>query len=418
MSPALLKQRTVAVYYGTRVAETANFTAAILFLYAHDVIGLSWTQAALLYAAQYGGNLIFSLIGGGIADSYGRRRTYLLGLTLSVVAFYPPLLLVKDFTILVVLVALSGAGWAIAAHAMPAALADALSDDPAWFRRVNTRSYIWLFLGKAAAGLLGGLAYLVAPMLPIVLEMMARLTAVLLVWQLPKEQVIPAEGESWPALRRAIAGAQFMRQRTRQLFIPILAFAVAGFFGADLIYGYYQAFFKGQHFNAAFLGAFFAGISVLSAAGAWLLHGLHEQHWRRRHTVLAALAVLLNGLGFIIGHPALVIVTAGIMALVVGPAIPTIRLMVSEQAPAHLQASVLAATATLSGVGLIAGFGISGILADHGTSQHVGMMAVISALWALGLLAVRRPASAFRLVLPPRDLSNALYSRWRKQPRI
>ncbi|MEU2611438.1 MFS transporter [Micromonospora sp. NPDC007271] len=141
------------LWVGTFVNRAATFVAPFLMLFLTGERGLAATTAGVVLAVQGGGLALSNLIGGWLADRWGRRNTMLAGLSLTAVI----VLILPEVRNLWLVVALVGAlGLVADLHrpALNALVADAVPEED------RTRAYSLLHwainLGMSVAMVGGG----------------------------------------------------------------------------------------------------------------------------------------------------------------------------------------------------------------------------------------------------------------------
>lgn len=387
-------RRSVRAYYAARFFETFHFTLGIYLIYMTQYLGLSFTQALLLFIVQNVVSILFDLYGGGLADARGRKRSYILGIITCLAAYYIPVLFVRDFTVLLALSAVTGIGWALASNTISSMIADTLDGEKHRFRQVNARSQVLAFIARAAASVIGGLLYLMYAPLPFIAEAAALCIAGGFALAIHEVKQQPdADGRTATARRIVTDALLHIRSKAPIVFWGSLALAFSAYLGGDLLFTYLQPFFSSHGYSAVVLGILFGAISLLSAAGSWTVQYLHHRGWRMEVIAMCSIIIALNGLGIWTDKPAIVLVTVAMQAFVNGMTMPTLRLIVTESAPARIRTAVLSAGTTITSAFMLSGFLLSGLLADNGTPQQAGSLAACFALLGL-VIAVRKRQSA------------------------
>ena len=384
MPASRLITRTVRLYYVTRVLETAHFTLGVYLIYLTQYVGLSFTQALALYVVMVASSTFFDLYGGGLADARGRKRSYVFGIAISLAAFYLPVLFIENFYILLSLAAVAGLGSALSSNTITSIIADLLQHDQHRYRQVNAHSQVALFVSRATAAVLGGLLFELASPLPFIAEAVALAAAALVAMAMhdPRGDLPPEPS----TVRRLVLDALLHIRKAAPLILrSSLALGFSALLAGDLLFTYLQPFFSSHGFSPTQLGILFACISLLSALGSWCVQYLHHRGWRLGVIILAAAIIAVNGLGIASNVATIALATIALQAIVNGMTIPTQRLIANESVPSRIRTTVLSASTTVTSAFMLAGFMISGLLADSGTPRIAGLSAALLALIGLAI---------------------------------
>jgi MFS family permease len=369
--------RSIKAFYATEALEFADFTLGIYLIYFHNYVGLSFTQALSLYVAKLGMSTAFDLFGGGIADAYGRRLSYRAGMVLSIAAFTVPVIFLHNFILLFVLAAIAGVGDALAKNTLSATMADLLEDDQPLYRKVNARVQSFLFLSRAGASVIGGFLYLVYPPMPFIAEAIGYSLAIICSFGIDEPARENIDTSKAGAFGMVIESLGHLRRKTPNVFQAAVFAALTSFLAGDIFFSYYQPFFARHGYSSSELGIMLAAISLLSAAGAWRLQYFQHRGFRVTALVFTAIAMAINGIGFMTNLSAIVLVTMLLQAFTNGFAFPTMRLMVTESTPKRIRASTLSALTTITSACTMLALLTSGMVADHGTPQLVGGLGLV-----------------------------------------
>jgi predicted MFS family arabinose efflux permease len=152
-----------------------------------------------------------------------------------------------------------------------------------------------------------------------------------------------------------------------------------GTFAGDLIWVYYQPFYKSIGWSGFDLGILFACISLLSASGSWLVSKFHEVLTPQNIFKIAALATALNGLLFLSGYWVLSLVGVAFMAVKSGMVEPATRSYFSSVSTNKNRATMLSLGSSAGGLGILVGFMLSGILLDAGLHKTLLTCVVVAA---------------------------------------
>ena len=380
-------RRSIRLFYGAQFAENASFSLGIYLLYFTEYDHFSFTQALLLYIASQATSILFDLFGGGLADALGRKRAYATGMAIYLASFGVPVMFVRSYPLILALALIGGVGHALHSNSLTAATADMLDGDAPRFRRVNAHTQMMVFLGRALASTAGGFLYMVARPLPFAAEAAALTLAALQALGM-YEAPIPASAvrAHTQARRLALEALVHLRTKAPQVLRVTVAATLSSFLAGDLLFSYYQPFFRHHHFSATNLGVLFAVISLFSATGSWTIKYAQGRGWRQGIIAMVAGIVAVTGLCFATNRPAIALPATFLAAIGAGCMWPALRLIVTEQSPARIRTSALSAVTTITGTGIMVGFLLSGLLADHGTPAQVGFTAVAFCMLSLAVL--------------------------------
>jgi MFS family permease len=372
MSSAIIR-RSIRAYYISQFFFSAYFPLAIYLLYYHSYIGLSFFQAMLLFAGTWVPSILFDLVGGAMADKYGRKRTYIVGVALFIVGSLLPVLLFRNFPLLVGLALIGGWGAAMVSNSLDSILPDLLHNDSRRFRIVNAHAQVVVSLSRMVAAIVGGYLYTLNKPLPFVVYIAACIIAAIAAIFI-HEPAKTSRDTKVHAL--ALEAINHVRRAA-----PIIRWAALlscfGYFAGNLLMSYYQIFFSNHAFTPAVIGIILAVASLCSAGGSWLVKHLHHKKWRSGIILICIFLTILNGLGFATDTPSIAILTIMTMAVAAGMWSPTLRLIVNEHTPSRIRTSTLSVVSTLTAIAILFAYLVSGFVADRGNAVWAGGLAVI-----------------------------------------
>ena len=212
------------IIVGTLFIDAIGSTLLFPFfaLYITQKFSVGMTQAGILLGMSSLFGLIGSVIGGALADRFGRRKLILFGLTFSALS---SLLfgLVGDIRLLYVLVILVGLLSRIAAPAHDAMMADILPESKRQEGFGITRiayNYAWI-LGTALGGLIAARSFMALFIIDAVLSLTV---AAILYRFLPETMPTPhAEDKKGESLLKTVTGYRYVLRD-----LAYIAFTVAG----------------------------------------------------------------------------------------------------------------------------------------------------------------------------------------------
>ncbi|MCW2873128.1 MFS transporter [Actinacidiphila oryziradicis] len=392
-----------AVYWylwsGMLINRLGGFAVLYLSLYLTDVRHLSISAAGLVTSLAGAGGMAGVLLGGTLADRWGRRSTLLAchagtAVALLLLGLAPWLPVVAATTLLV------GAGQAMAGPAFVAAIVDTVPEAD------RTRAFnlqFWAFnLGTAMASLLAGVLAQAGYTLLFVLDAAATtLTLAVLALRLPETRPTAAAAPVPCAARAGLPTV--LRDRIFLAFVglSLLSALVTAQNSTILPLAMHRHGLPPSAYGA--VAAFAAGLIVLGQLFVPRLIG-----GRRKGPVLAVAAALL-GCGIALLAPAGGAIGGYLLAALVWTtgsmlAAPPNAAVVAELAPAALRARYQAVFYLVFPAAAFLAPAFGGWSLEHLGDGHWLAAAAIAALAAVGHLAAsgpreRRRAAADRAVV-------------------
>ena len=181
---------------------------AVLFpffaLYVTSKFGVGMTEAGLFFTVLAASRLVGGVIGGALADRFGRLTILVIGLAASGLASLG-IGLAPSFALLFLFDALAGLFGAIGRPAQEAMVADLLPEEKQadGFAVLRVVGNLAIAVGPAIGGFIAARSYLTL----FVIDAVASLiTAALVIWLLSETKPAPDEGEEEDSLRKTIRG--------------------------------------------------------------------------------------------------------------------------------------------------------------------------------------------------------------------
>ncbi|BCY09078.1 MFS transporter [Actinoplanes sp. L3-i22] len=212
---------------GTLINRAATFAGTFLVLYLTTDRGMSATAAGAVLALQGAGMAFSNLLGGWLADRWGRRSTMLVGLSLTAVMVLA-LAEVRSPVLIAPLVALMGLAADLHRPALSAFIADAVpeGDRARAYSLLHWATNLGISIAMVAGGLLAevGYAWLFR------LDALATVIFVALIWRLvPADaaQPAPVAAEHEPP-----PGTPWWRDRSMVVFAAVTTLIFVIYFQA------------------------------------------------------------------------------------------------------------------------------------------------------------------------------------------
>lgn len=193
-----------------------------LSLYVSQRFNVGMTDVGLLFGVWSASSLVGSMIGGALADKFGRKKIILLGLVFSALT---ALLMgfVNDFYAFYIVAIIAGLFSHIAGPARQAMVADLLVGEQRaeGFSLIRVVANLAVAIGPAIGGLLSGISYL----LLFILDACAScITALIVIKELPETKPADAEGKSSGNVLETLKGYRLVAKN--RLFMAFLAVTV------------------------------------------------------------------------------------------------------------------------------------------------------------------------------------------------
>ena len=377
-------------YYLITALLNAYFPLGIWVLYFVERWGYSFTKAMVIFSVSFAISLILDFVGGVHADVIGRKKSAVIGIVFQIVGCLV-VAYTGNFPALLVSSVLLGVGLAMVSGSLDALVIDELGVDSKEFRAANSNVQMYLFFARVVASTIGGFAYILDKPLPFILTAMAYATALIVTITIRDSHTKQPDHESSHA-RLIKSSLKTVLQNTTAIK---LSFAILfGIFAGDLVWTYYQPFFKSVGWSPAYLGLLFAGISLVSAAGSRLSIKVLRSRGPQFVFGLSSLTVIVNAVILLQRRPLLSLIGVGGMAVMSGMNEPAIREFFGSIATKKNRATMLSLGTSIESLGVLGGFLLGGVLLDANSGSRLLLYTIVSALLCLVLVAsVNRPAA-------------------------
>ncbi len=351
----------VTKYYLITALHNAYFPLAIWTLYFVDRWQFSYTQVMSIFVASFMTATLLDLFGGMYADAVGRKKSAVIGYGLEIVGIVS-FVATGNFIVLLGCALLMGIGSAMISGSLDALIADELGAESIAYKQANARVQMYLFLARVGASIVGGLLYTQNESYPYIVYAVVVFGALCVTSSLQDSHVVEKLKTNKVLLKElsSVLSANTVMQR-------ICVGLFLGTFAGDLIWVYYQPFYTSVGWSAFTLGLLFAGISLLSAGGSWLVSKFHDTFLTPQEIFkLCALATGINGVLFLSGNLLLSLAGLILMAVTSGMSEPATREYFSSVSTPRNRATMLSLGSSASSIGLFIGFMVGGILLDAG----------------------------------------------------
>jgi MFS family permease len=279
-------------YYLITALSNAYFPLAIWTLYFVERWDFTYTQTVLIFVATLTTSTLLDLFGGVHADVIGRKKSAMIGFALELVGIVS-IIFVENFFILIGFALLTGLGWAMISGSLDALVADELGPNSDEYKQANARVQMYLFLSRVVASVVGGWLYMQDVRAPYIAYGLVVLGALYIASTLHESRLtekLKTHGLLFKELCIEVSSSKTILRICIGLLLGALA--------SDLIWVYYQPFYSNVGLSALWLGILFAGISLLSAWGSWLVSKFYNVLIPQRIFQLYAIATAINGILF------------------------------------------------------------------------------------------------------------------------
>jgi MFS family permease len=372
--------------YAVEFLLTSEFTLPIFILFGKERLGLSYFQSGSFFIVTYLTYTILDFFGGTLADRFGRKKAFKLGVMLRFMGILP-FVLTKSYPLLLVAAVIWGLGLALSSNSLDSLIYEQAhkEGEEKDYQHGTANVQISTFMGRIYASILGGFAYALHPTLPFFLTFAAILLAFLAGSRTRFDGV--AQEAAAGSVKGISKEAINTYKKHHQLIRFALVFALTVFL-ADLLFSYYQPYYIKLGVAAGTLGLVYSGISVFSAVGSFLMRKLPNKF--SAHTINSFMIGLIMATSLVLYSLRLPLVYFApiIMGLGSGFGMPNLRLFVNGHSPNRVRASVLSVATTTMNFGAVSGMLVAYGLADHSSSRSILSLAIVGtvALLAANLL--------------------------------
>lgn len=285
--------KNIYLWYATTFLSSAAFTLPIWVIFNTEILGLSNTQAFILGVIPFGLSTIFEIPTGSWADRYGRVKIYTIGVFLYIISV-ASFLFFRDFWVLAILQIVGSLGLAMSSGSLQALVHDSIKgkDKDEIYAKVHGNRVALLFISRVVTVLIGGVLFVIDPMLPIILTVIVY-TIGLLVSLFFKEVRLETATEQTD-IQHIIKTLKLILQRKSLTYFLVLIALLC--FAAEVLFAIYQPYFKSINIELEQFGVFYAIISLSSAFGAVIVARI-----LKRHNAFVIMPVLMLSIIFTLG---------------------------------------------------------------------------------------------------------------------
>ncbi len=384
-------RRNFRLFYAVSFFSWAHFSLPIYMLFGVDYLGVSYLQAGALFLISWIVSLCFDFLTGTIADRYGRRRVFVIGLLLQI-ACLVPFVVTKNYSTLVVASVVAGIGMALVSNTLNALLYEQSKENDAlkYFQRSNAAANAFSYGGRVMASVVGGFVYFIHPTLPYGLTILALVLALVAGARMHFSKRVEehAEDETNP---RIMASAWRVFASNSALIKFVIMIGLISVWG-DYIFTSYQPYYIDQDVSSVILGYIYAGISVLSAVGSVAMRSMPSIFSAHFINSLALIGIILTASVLLLFEiPAAYLAPVG-LGIVSGFSMPNLNLYVNRHAPAKIRSSVLSIATTAMGIGSALGILFVLLLINHVNFHSIMLICIGGCVVVLAANIFFRPA--------------------------
>ncbi|MEJ0073465.1 MAG: MFS transporter [Candidatus Saccharibacteria bacterium] len=348
--------------------NAASFTLPIYILFGTHYLHITYLEAGSFFLTSWFLSLALDFIGGTMADKYGRKRTFTIGLLLQILGVLP-FIFIKNYPLLLAAAILTGFGMALYTNTVSALFYEQAIElkRKAYYQHANPTMLSFSYLGRIMASIVGGIAFKIHPTLPYILT--ASSLALGLVAGLGTKFSATVEAHMEHKSVGGVSGAAlrvFTSNPALLKFILVVGLLCAW---GDYAFTYYQPYFIQHGATSTTLGYLFAAISLFSAIGTLAMRKLPNRLSAQRINSITLSGVILTGLLLAVLHLPAAYGAPLVMALISGLTLPNLSLYVNKFAPNRIRSSVLSIATTAMGIGSGVGIFTALRLVGH-VSQH------------------------------------------------
>lgn len=361
-------KNNVFAYYLTQFLGNLSFTLPIYILFGKNYLGFSYSQIAFITLIAFGSSTAFDFILGIVADSVSRKKTYILGVILSLISFLP-YLFSKEYPLFIIAAFISGIGSALTSNVLDTFIHEDLRRNNLLkeYPKVTAKAQQMLFFGRMCAGIIGGFIFTINPKLPYIGVVISTLLCLVLATKMFKEMIDSKENIGTKIIAKQ--AINFLKERK-----DIINFCLVGLFiliFGDLQFGYYQPYFNTLNINPALLGGLYSAISLFSAYGSHLMKSFLTKHSPKKINAFMIIATICTAVLMLPRIPILAFIAPLFIAVTFGFVYPNMRHFLNSQSPSKIKTSIASFGSTVYAIGTMVGLSSGGILADHFSSTII-----------------------------------------------
>lgn len=353
-------------------------------LFGVNYLGVSYLQAGALFLISWIVSLCFDFLTGTIADRYGRKRVFAIGVCLQIISTLP-FVIIMNYEVLVIASVVAGIGMALVSNTLNALLYEQSKEQRKikYFQHANAVAGAFSYSGRIIASIIGGFAYFVHPTLPYGLTIFALFFALMagLSMHFSKRVEEHAENDTHVGIMKSAWKIFSSNPALIKFTVVISLISVWG----DYIFTNYQPFYIDQGVSSVVLGYIYAGISLLSALGSIAMRRMPNKLSAHAVSSLTLAGIIFTAFILMASKVPVVFLAPVGLAIVSGFSMPNLSLYVNRHAPAKIRSSVLSIATTATGIGSGIGIFLALQLIGHISFQQIMTICIVGC--AVTLLA-------------------------------
>jgi MFS family permease len=380
-------------YYLLKFTQNLSFALPIWVVFGPEHLHLTYLQGLVLLTLPDLVSTALAIPIGALADRFGRRRVYRLGLLLSLAGSLP-FVVTTEIALLYAFMPLAGVGLAMTAASLDAIVSAELHDHHEAFGDSAANQRVAFFAGRITGGMCGAALYSWEPTLPFLAISLSMLACFAIAHGLPKDASRP--------VGRVESSRQAMAT-TLRLFIGRSDFAAIALvltaltIATNTAYIAYQPVLIREEFSRSAFGLIFAAFSACSIMASRTTRTLIPR--LRAATLLRLMCALASVTAFALVFASgwWVVLATVPLQVAFGMMSPVVSTYVSCRTPVGLKATALSFVEMAFHSWVLSAF-IAGFLLDEfgiETNLVVAGAATLACLVAVPAKALGSP------VIPP-----------------
>jgi MFS family permease len=373
-------QKNIRLYYVSTFTSHLQFIMPIYLLFGTQYLGFSYTQAASFMLVNNISSLLFDFLLGVFADSFSRKKSYIIGAVLQIAAL-SAFIFVKDYYFLLFMSFIGGIAFAFTSGTLDTLVYEQMVDEgkEKEYPHVTSKAQQMLFIGRASSSYLGGVLFSLSAIFPYIGYLLAVLISTFSVGAMEekKHQVMQANMKETFSKVRA-----FLLERKDILYICFVGLLFTLF--SDMLFAYIQPYFTIIGQGSAFVGAMFTLVSLASAYGAHLMKSALHKYTFKQINMFGIILYIIATLLFMTQNIVLAVAAAVLLGIAFGTVMPNLRHLMNTQSPKGIKTSVISFGTTSYYIGTTVGLFLAGVFADRFST--ITVLSVILSGCVLSLL--------------------------------
>lgn len=268
------KHHNHIIAYAIRFLSSCSLSLPIWALFFTWYIGLSLSEATIVYTIGMITSMIFEVPSGTRADRYGRKRILGIGVLLQALVWWG-YLIADTFWTFVGIELIAWFAGALVSGCLISIIYDRYKEQ--WkesdFQQYSCRHQIMVFVGRAGASIIGSSLFVLSPTLPYQILVSIWIVIGLLTFLL-YDPVLSAPHQSVGTVQYIRQGIVYMLQ-DKKLSTFVLFFLLT-WSVCELLRTIYQPLLRGWWMDISLLWWFYAGASLISAGWSYMTKQLYK----------------------------------------------------------------------------------------------------------------------------------------------